>query len=165
MCIFIFLFTLSFSIADENFNVTDYKAPLIQEEMGSTYMYNEIWRTMYFVYISDFTNQCKSFTDHLNSLHQECKYFKNCNSMNLIDNLLEYLEDITERTKTLNSIINNARNKRGLIDGIGIGLNFLFGTIDANDAKAITKSLDDIYNHSSNSILLVKKQTTLMKVL
>lgn len=42
-------------------------------------------------------------------------------------------------------------------------VSIFIGTIDANDAKMISHTLDNIYNHSSNTILLVKKQTTIVK--
>ena len=35
--------------------------------------------------------------------------------------------------------------------------------MDANDAKLIAKNIDDIYNHSSNAVILIKKQTTLVQ--
>ena len=38
-----------------------------------------------------------------------------------------------------------------------------FGTMDANDAKIISQNIDNIYNLSSNGVLLIKKETALVK--
>ena len=60
-------------------------------------------------------------------------------------------------------IASNETSKRGLLNGIGTGLNWLFGTMDADDAKIISQNIDDIYDHSSNAVLLIKKETALVK--
>jgi hypothetical protein len=40
--------------------------------------------------------------------------------------------------------IRNVRSKRGLIDIIGYGMKYLFGTADARDVKRLTTVCDDL---------------------
>ena len=59
--------------------------------------------------------------------------------------LYSFASGIAQKIETLNLLSKNTRNKRGIIDGVGFGLNWLFGTMDANVAKFIAKNIDDIY--------------------
>ena len=68
----------------------------------------------------------------------------------------------SNRVAILIHITNATLTKKCLIDGIRTGLKYVFGTMDSDDADDIAFALDNVYNYSSNKILLIKKQTTMV---
>ena len=53
-----------------------------------------------------------------------------------------------------------ARNKRGLINILGYGLKYLFGTADAKDVKRLTKVCDDLHKFKAKMIHAAEQQLT-----
>ena len=53
-----------------------------------------------------------------------------------------------------------ARNKRGLINILGYGLKYLFGTADAKDVKRLTRVCDDLHEFKAKMTHAAEQQLT-----
>ena len=111
------------AVAEENHNINNYNNPVIKELMSDIYIYNNIWETMHFIDLSRLQNEIKHDVAHIQSLISECKNFEGCNALPSLANLHSFASGIAQQIKTLNLLSKNSRNKRGLIDGVGYGLN------------------------------------------
>jgi hypothetical protein len=58
-----------------------------------------------------------------------------------------------------------ARDKRGLINVLGYGLKYLFGTADAKDVKRLTKICDDLHEFKTKMIHAAEQQLTYIRTL
>jgi hypothetical protein len=58
-----------------------------------------------------------------------------------------------------------ACNKRGLINILGYGLKYLFGTADADDVKRLTKVCDDLHEFKAKIIHAAEQQLTYIRTL
>jgi len=58
-----------------------------------------------------------------------------------------------------------ARGKKRLINILGYGLKYLFGTADAKDVKRLTKVCDDLHEFKSKMIHAAEQQLTYIRTL
>ena len=58
-----------------------------------------------------------------------------------------------------------ARNKRGLINILGYGLKYLFGTADAKDVKRLTRVCDDLHEFKAKMTHAAEQQLTYIRTL
>lgn len=79
-----------------------------------------------------------------------------------IAELNEELAEIKSHNKYI-SIHQNKRSKRGLFNVIGHGFKFLFGTMDASDAKLIESQINDFEKTSASVQSNLEKQSTILK--
>ena len=160
---FILLLSSFHLCAASSFNLTADNEPVIQEHFGNAYLYNEIWTTLHFFDLEDLETEIKYLIQHNLKLSSECKNNRLCYHDKSLQDLRYQIYLLNERIDAIYQSTNNARNKRGLINAIGTWFKYLFGTMNADDAEQISNTLDNIYNHSSNSILFVRNQTTIVK--
>jgi hypothetical protein len=66
----------------------------------------------------------------------------------------------TEETLVRNPHDSDVRDKRGLINVLGYGLKYLFGTADAKDVKRLTKMCDDLHAFKSKMVHAAEQQLT-----
>lgn len=158
--LFTFIFC-TYTYAD--YNITIYKEPIITENLGTAYLFHEEWTTLHFIDLKEITYEVHNLSHHLKLLTKHCLNFSECNPIYILQLLQTQINEMSTRIETISSITTHSRNKRGVVNFVGSGLKFLFGTMDADDAEEISHTLDNIYDHSSASILLVKKQTTIVK--
>ena len=126
------------NITTSEYNVTNYNSPILSEYYGSGYLYSEIWQTLHFIDILDISHQMKITIKQIEDLEKLCYKFTKCTMNSNLQDLRINVHALSNRT----------------------GLKYLFGTMDNDDAEHIAFTLDNVYNHSSNAILLIKKQTT-----
>ena len=69
------LFIIS-AVAEENYNISNYKKPLIKEFISDIYIHNNIWESIHFIDLSQLQNEIKHNVAHINSLISECKSLK-----------------------------------------------------------------------------------------
>lgn len=175
MALLALIIVCTISIVFADYNVTNYNEPILKEHYGTTYLYSEEWTTLHFIDMNEVNIEFLNLDTHLKNLIMQCTNLQ-CNSKEALEALKNRMDGLSERLKTISMMSKNRlykrsplitsngnRHKRGLFDVVGKGLNFLFGSMDADDAKHIANTLDNIYDHSSNAILLVKKQTTIVK--
>ena len=144
------------------YNVTYYNNPILYEHFGNGYLYNDIWQTLHFFDISEIWRQTGVTLKQVENLTLKCQQYKNCTMINNLRDIKTNTEVMVGRVATLLQLT-ASRKKRGLINAVGTGLHYLFGTMDNDDAESIAHTLNNVYNHSSNTILLVKNQTTIVK--
>ena len=159
------LFILFFisEMCNSDYNITVYNNPIIKERYGNSYLYNTIWRTLHFIDILELYNQTLLLSKHNNNLMYKCQSFEQCNYLYVLKNLQTIIDNLNNRVSTLLILTSKSRNKRGLMNFVGSGLKYLFGTMNDADATLISETIDNIYNHSSNTVLLLKTETTLVK--
>ena len=58
-----------------------------------------------------------------------------------------------------------ARDKRGLINVLGYGLKYLFGTADAKDVKRLTKVCDELHEFKMKVVHAAEQQLTYIRTL
>ncbi|XP_065156162.1 uncharacterized protein [Atheta coriaria] len=89
------------------------------------------------------------------------------NSMNIIEgqipSLQQKFKSIThltgQETKQSQKYPQKSqRQRRGIINGIGTGLKWLFGTPDADDAEKFTASIDTLFSNQRETRLLMQQQ-------
>jgi len=71
----------------------------------------------------------------------------------------------TEETLVGNPRDEDVRDKRGLINVLGYGLKYLFGTADAKDVKRLTKVCDDLHAFKSKMVHAAEQQLTYIRTL
>ena len=152
----------SSNIYTPEYNVTSYNSPILHDYYGTGYLYSDVWQTLHFIDIQDISTQMSITADQIEDLEKICNNFEQCSMNSNFHDLRTDIRMLIERVSALIQITDN-RTKRGLINGIGVGLKYLFGTMDSDDADHIAFALDNVYNHSSNSIILIKKQTSLVQ--
>ena len=157
--LFIILF-INICKANPHYNVTEISKAIIKEEISRMYLYNEKWSTIHFIDIKENILEVSHMITHMDNLIEHCSRLPLCNAMPALLNLKNNTNNAEIRVNTISMIASNERSKRGLINAIGTGLNWLFSTMDANDTKIISQSIDDIYNYSSNAVLLIKNRNS-----
>ena len=75
------------AVPEENYNISNYNNPLIEEFISDIYIYYNIWKTMHFIDLSQSQNEIKDNVSHINSLISECKNFEGCNALPSLANL------------------------------------------------------------------------------
>jgi len=70
-----------------------------------------------------------------------------------------------EETRIRDPGITSARARRGLIDVMGYGLKYLFGTADARDVKRLTAACDKLHAFESRMRHAVDHQLTYIQIL
>lgn len=146
-----------------DYNVTKFAEPILKENFGTTYLYHEEWTTLHFIDTKDIIIEATNLRQHLSKLIKLCSSSAYCNSADATQTLMTRMELLNQRLETISLLTKNSRNKRGLMNFVGKGLKFMFGTMDSDDAESISHTLDNVYDHSSKTILLVKNQTTIVK--
>ncbi|KAL3286737.1 hypothetical protein HHI36_001230 [Cryptolaemus montrouzieri] len=69
----------------------------------------------------------------------------------------QLLPVIREKDETLKNLANDNRNKRGLINGIGVFFEGLFGTLDADDADHYEKAINRVEKRDKHVLSLLKE--------
>jgi len=72
---------------------------------------------------------------------------------------------LLEETPTRNIGTSSVRAKRGLIDVLGYGLKYLFGTVDARDVKRLTAICDELHVFETRIKHAVDNQLTYIRTL
>ena len=127
-------------------SIEPYNQSIATEDFGKAYLYSNTWKTLHYINITSLITESTHIFNHLTELRTACFHFKGCELKLTLQSLIDKAQSILDRTHTIIAITRseNKRSKRGLIDGVGTGLNWLFGTMDANDAKDISHAIDNV---------------------
>jgi len=79
--------------------------------------------------------------------------------------LMSFQKLLFKETLVRNPSVAVARDKRGLINILGYGLKYLFGTADAKDVKRLTKVCDDLHEFKTKMIHAAEQQLTYIRTL
>ena len=74
--------------------------------------------------------------------------------------LMSFQKLLFKETLVRNPGVAVARDKRGLINILGYGLKYLFGTADAKDVKRLTKVCDDLHEFKAKMTHAAEQQLT-----
>lgn len=85
----------------------------------------------------------------------------NCNQT--LQFLSVQIPNLYQKEETLSHLINHKRTRRGIFNGGGYVLNWLFGTPDADDAKYYTDAIHQVELDDKNIQLLLKEQVQVIK--
>lgn len=97
--------------------------------------------------------QSTSFCNIIPDVDQiSCKLTMSLIEQQLVDLKFQY-EDISNQHTQITK-----RFRRGLIDGVGYGLNWLFGLADAQDQKFYTSSIESLINDQKQTHVLMQSQ-------
>lgn len=145
--------TLSYNITPVNSS-----SGLIYKHLGKTHLANSKYTLLTFFNLTHLDEQIhSSFLLYYKSL-AVCSRLT-ANHVNYhCENQLKYIktkiDSILNTYKIISHQLTSSRHKRGIINGIGTGLKWLFGTPDAGDAQ--------FYTDSINSIIANQKQTEII---
>jgi len=118
----------------------------------------------------------------LNQIRQKIKVYKSprpysldiyWDEINRLDIMVQGLDaDLLGLRKLLfteavsgSSKLNNGRSKRGLLNLVGYGLKYLFGTADARDVKRLSDACDNLHKFKVKMMHAVDQQVTYIRVL
>jgi hypothetical protein len=133
------------------------------------------WTIVVNIALDDYTfliNDMKSMIDYIRQriqMHQNPKYSFDIywEEINRLDKMVwELAVDLQSFKKLLfTETPANSRPKRGLLNILGYGLKYLFGTADAKDVKRLMKICDDFHIFKVNMMHATEQQMTYIRAL
>lgn len=135
------------------------------EKVSEIHFYEQEWTLVTYLNVT-FLKYRQQMIDNYNN-----KIGKICNSQEESFKCNRILKIIQQRIPSIRISFNNlmhlmghhdTRSKRGLLNVIGSGLKFLFGTMDQNDASNIDNAIEDLQTKQKESLLLLQDQTTIL---
>lgn len=166
-----FLFLLPF-IINFNFSLSyhikpiDSSSGLIYTHLGKAKVSNQKYTLLTFVNLTHINNKIdKTYLLYHKSL-AICNKLPT-NKFNFhCQNQLAYINTKLKAIKNDFTIISHQlvvrREKRGLINGIGDGLKFLFGVPDSEDAQFYTDSINSLINNQKQTATLMQQQVRII---
>jgi hypothetical protein len=138
------------------------------------------WTIVVNIALDDYATLTDLMKSMLNYVRQEIQVQKNpklysfdihWEELNPLDKLIEDLKDdsnsfrklLFEETPTRSTV--NVRNKRGLVDILGYGLKYLFGTADARDVRRLVKLCDELHAFETRMVHATDHQLTYIRTL
>ena len=148
-------------VQGEGYNMTKVTGPIIREELFEAYLYNEVWTTIHYIDLKDLRSDLIQLQLHLDKIREKCQQQTACNHLSTMKILQGKFVLIQARYSILTQMAN--RYKRGLFNIIGSGMKYLFGTMSANDTNEISNEIDNIYKRISQTVVLLRNQTSLVR--
>ena len=146
----------------DRYTITNITTPILREELFQAHMYHEVWTTIHFVDLHDLRKDSTQIKNYIFSMIELCENHSGCNHQSSLNALSVRHLKIEDKINVLFELKGD-RRKRGLINAVGSVTKFLFGTMSADDAEAINKQINDVYNTTANISTLMKNQTSIMK--
>lgn len=128
--------TLDTTIAE--YNTSKLEPGLLFEPMADIELINGHWKFITNINLTSFYDELEYITEIINKTKEQChtsQVLSHHHNNNFCDGLTIQLTEDLEEIKDTNKYFLHNRQRRGLLNIVGHGLKFLFGTMDANDAQ------------------------------
>ena len=131
------------------------------ENLGETKLYHQIWKV---IVVIDNPN----LYDRLHQVDTALEYAQDQCEGDCFENAeIKLLTGRLDRLKLLYSylyhILGYSRQKRGLINGIGVASKALFGTLDENDLILINENMDQLFKDNTRMSQSIGNQTIVIR--
>lgn len=146
---------------------------MIFEQMQEVQLIKNEWQICYFYDIEALFVETMKLNECLLQLKAICDYLKAfeddltgqmCN--NTLVQFKRHMASMQTKERIIKSynIYNNRnRKRRGLINGVGYALSWLFGTLDAKDAKYYNEQIAQMKENNVKNLELTQRQTLLVE--
>lgn len=151
------------------------KSGLFMEEIGNIKTYNENWKIITHINMSEYKNQYYHIKEVIEKVTNICGQLKpfeeDRDTIYTVRGgcgpILEQIHELTEglETQSVKWFIKENRKKRGLMNIIGTITKGLFGILNEDDAKQYIEQFRDLQGKSLRTNRIVEEHTTLLQSL
>lgn len=154
-------------ISSYHINPIDTSSGLLYIHLGTTRLSNHKFVLLNYFNLTHIKDKIYTATSFYYKTLTLCSMLKKNRVELHCQNQLQYiytkLETIKDDYATLSQLqTSNKRHKRGLLNGIGDGLKFLFGVPDADDAKFYADSINQLINDKKQTSTLMQQQVKII---
>lgn len=132
------------------------------EKIGTANLIKDDWNIISYFDMTNFKTELDGYKTYLEELQYTCdqisKFDPQCKQ--LVLTFSEEIKDLSDRQEQI--FTTTIRNKRGLIDGVGKLSKFMFGTLDAEDAKYYDEEIKKLSKNDQHILNLIKNQTLIV---
>lgn len=132
------LIMISINMAHTEYNVSHISPGFLFEPIADIELQSGHWKFLTNLNLTSFFEELDYVTEIVNKTQEQCRasqILAHHHGNNFCDGLTIQLTDDLEEIIEANKYFIHKRQKRGLMNIVGHGLKFLFGTMDASDAE------------------------------
>lgn len=159
------------ALAHQNFKIKSIEnsAGILFQNLGKAEVSNQEYNLLSFYNLTHINKQLSVLNNYYIKSLNICTYARsehytfNCkNQLKYIDTKIlairQAYRTVSHQLKTNSSL----RKRRGIFDGIGNGLKYLFGVPDASDADFYTDSINSLISNQKQTETLMQQQVTII---
>lgn len=164
--IFAIMTLTGLNVCTADYNTSDIAPGLLFEPIADIELINSHWKFITHINLTSFYEEFNYVSELINKTKEQCsksKIYSHYHTDDFCDGLTAQLTDDLNEIIEDNSYFLHHRQRRGLVNIVGHGLKFLFGTMDANDAENYEQRLRELASKGHKTETNILQQRTYLE--